>query len=583
METKSLRPRRPHTGNPLVGGDLHKQYGDKVVLEGANASINPGDRIGLVGRNGCGKSTLIRILAGVELPGRGQVVGPGLKIGYLPQDLTLEKAATLFDVATEGIQDTVQALDTFEQMTANWDAEDPRTAKEYDGLLDYLESQGGFRLQTRLVRVLTGLGICYPLDTPVSRLSGGETIRLALARILMLDPDILLLDEPTNHLDINANLWLREFLGTWTGGLLVASHDRDFLDEVTACTWELEDGRIAVYGGSYSFYKEQKGIEQEVREREAIRLESEVRKARRQVQKEQQRAAHSARRDLSRKPEDHDHLQARYFKDRATRTAGTKRRVALQRRDELAERLDAARKGKTPIIRPQIIESDAHSGRLLVRAHNLNIGYGAAAIITAASLRLHFGDRVAVFGNNGSGKTTLVKGIMGHSDVRVEGELEVAAAINIQLLDQRYGIVDREKTVLENMLDAAPSAPEAEIRKHLARFLFAETAEVDKRASVLSGGEIARLALAVMTAMPIDLLILDEPTNNLDTTSIEEIEAVLREFLGAILVISHDLSFLRRIGVDTCYVISQGVVHTLMYNPGDGDEFKEELLSFLQV
>ena len=196
-------------------------------------------------------------------------------------------------------------------------------------------------------------------------------------------------------------------------------------------------------------------------------------------------------------------------------------------------------------------------------------------------MNISFGDRIALFGNNGSGKSTWIKGMLGLNDVITTGNIQLAQDINTQLLDQRYAIVDHDQTVLENAQRVAPSTHQNDLRLHLARFLFRETPEVNKRASVLSGGETARLALAMMAIQPVDLLVLDEPTNNLDIESIEQIESVLQEFKGAILIVSHDISFLRNIGVDQSYVIANKRVVKLMATPSEGEHFKEELLEVL--
>lgn len=562
--------------------NLHKEYGDRVILENISVSINPGDKIGLVGRNGSGKTTLLKILAGLESPDRGSVSSTGVKVGYLAQDYTFESDKTIREIATAGVSHLLQALDEYEAMNKNFRSGDPDFEKKYGETLTLLDTYQAYDIEDRVKKTLEGLGLKYPLTTKVGKLSSGETVRLALAQLLITQPDVLLLDEPTNHLDLHANLWLRDFVEQWQVGLLVVSHDRDFSNDVTTTTWELEDAKIRVFGGNYQFYKEQKGIEAEAREREVIRLEREVKKAKRQLEKEQRRAAHSARRDLSRKPEDHDRYRAHYFKERATRTAGRKSRLSKDRKEESVDKLEQARLTRKPKISPDIRESESYKGKVLLSIANASFGYDGNPVVEDTNLTIHFSDRVALFGNNGSGKSTLVKGMLGIGEVQTKkGEIKYAESVNFQLLDQKYELVDRELTILENMRRIAPEKPLLDIRQHLARFLFRETTEVNKKASILSGGEIVRLSLAMIAAMPIDLLVLDEPTNNLDVETIEEIESVLSEFLGAILVVSHDLSFLRNIGVDQSYVISKRRLHMLMRNPDEGEQFKNELLNKL--
>jgi ATPase subunit of ABC transporter with duplicated ATPase domains len=552
-----------------------------VILDRVSVSVNPRDRIGLVGTNGSGKTTLLRILTGLEQPDRGSVSREGITIGYLAQDFTMDGEKTVYEVATEGVTHLVKALEEFEAMSSDYRGDDPKFVSRYDQLLNLLQDNNAFSLQEHVQIVLKHLNVGREMDAKVSTLSGGQTMRLALARMFISKPDILILDEPTNHLDLRANLWLREFLSEWQGGLLVVSHDRDFLNEITTSTWELFGGSVQQYGGNYEFYKEQKGIQEAAREREVVRLRGEVRKAKKQIEKEKQRAAHSARKDLTRKPDDRDKVRAHYFKERATKTAGRKKRISEDKRDEKFDELEAVKKRIPAKITPNIVESDAHKGKRLISAREVSCSYDNIVVIEGATMDIHFGDRVALFGNNGSGKSTWIKAILGRDEVVTTGEIQQAQNINIQLLDQRYAIADRDQTILENVQRVAPSIPLNELRQHLAKFLFRETPEVNKKAAILSGGETARLALAMMTIQPVDLLILDEPTNNLDIESIEQIETVLKEFQGAVLVVSHDISFLRNIGVDKSYVISDKRLSRLMTTPSEGEPFKEELLDAL--
>jgi len=566
---------------PLVATDIHKEYGERVVLNKETVSINSGDRIGLVGANGVGKTTLIRILTGEEPPDSGRVLNEGLRIGYLAQNFTVDGEKTVYEVATEGAIHLVNALEEFEAKSSEYQAQDLDFVARYDHLLSLLQANDAFDLPEKVQTVLEHLGVGREMDSKVSTLSGGQIMRLALARILISKPDILMLDEPTNHLDLHANLWLREFLAEWQGGLLVVSHDRDFLNEVTTSTWELVDAEIHLYGGNYEFYREQKGLQEAAREREVVRLSGEVKKAKRQIEKEKQRAAHSARKDLTRKPDDLDRVRAHYFKERATKTAGRKKRGSEDKRDEVSEQLDAVKRKAPAQISPNITESETHKGKRLISTHGVSCSYNDQIIIEEGDMNISFGDRIALFGNNGSGKSTWIKGMLGLNDVITTGNIQLAQDINTQLLDQRYAVVDHDQTVLENAQRVAPSTHQNDLRLHLARFLFRETPEVNKRASVLSGGETARLALAMMAIQPVDLLVLDEPTNNLDIESIEQIESVLQEFKGAILIVSHDISFLRNIGVDQSYVIANKRVVKLMATPSEGEHFKEELLEVL--
>ena len=356
---------------PLVATSLHKEYGELVILDNENLSINPGDKIGLVGINGVGKTTLIRILAGLDYPDSGKVSSQEIKIGYLAQDYTMDGDKTVYEVATEGVVELAKAVAEFEIMSTNYQSGDTNFISRYDFLLNLLQTNNAFDLSERVETVLEHLKVGRKMDVKVGTLSGGQIVRLALARIIISKPNVLLLDEPTNHLDLHANLWLREFLKEWQGGLLIVSHDRDFLNEVTTNTWELAGGNVQQYGGNYEFYKKQKGFQEAAREREVVRLSSEVKKARKQVEKEKQRAAHSDRKDLSKKPDDFDKVRAHYFKERASKTSGRKKKLSENKMDETSNQLEEIKRKASAKISPNLRESENYNGKLLVSVGRL--------------------------------------------------------------------------------------------------------------------------------------------------------------------------------------------------------------------
>ncbi len=573
---KTLLPQKEGvTQKPLVAVNLHKAYGETVILDKGNLSVNPGDKIGLVGKNGSGKSATLRMLSGREKPDSGMVINPDLKIGYLAQDFTIEGNKTIYEVATEGIQNIKEVLVEFDTMSANFDANDQQFVDRYDKLMTFLQDFGAYEIENMVTSVLTNLGISRNLNTKVSALSGGQTVRLALASILISRPDLLILDEPTNHLDLAANLWLRSFLKEWKGGLLVVSHDRDFLSDVTQATWELEDGTITPYGGNYAFYREQKDLEIEVKEREVVRLSGEIDKVHQQIERETRRTIHNARREKNRNPNDSGGYRGGGVgqrKDKAQKAMGKIKERFLDKEQELKSDLEEVTQRRGAKIIPKIHESETHKGKLLISAKNLTCLYGDIVVVEDVCIDIHFGDKIAIFGNNGAGKSTLINGLIGKNDVTRSGELMVRPDINVQVLDQNYTSVDRNLSVLENIMRMAPNANVGDLRKHLAKFLFRGNTEVNKSASVLSGGEMARLALAIVALQPMDILILDEPTNNLDMNAIMEIETVLKGFKGAVLVVSHDTSFLKNIGISSSYVISDKKITSLNSNPIEEEE-----------
>lgn len=465
-------------------------------------------------------------------------------------------------------------------MNSNFQANNLEFMERYGKVVEILTNHGGYDLRERVRAILDDLNIKRSFEAKVSTLSGGETMRLALAKLLITNPDLLLLDEPTNHLDLQGNLRLRDFLQNRSGGYLIVSHDRDLLDEVTTSTLELEKGKLRLFGGNYSFYQKQREIEAAALEREVTRLSKEKDHIQRLKDKEKELAAHSARKGS--RPKDHDSFQAGFFKNRAGATTGKKAQELEKRLESASQQLESIDQGPVKIIRPDFKEGESYHGKSLIMAKNFESGYDDNPIVKGVDLEICFGDKIALFGNNGVGKTTLIKGLVGNPDVHATGEVYRADNLSVKILDQNYQLVDRNKTILENMQSVITDTSLTEIRKYLARFLFTDNSTVNKLTGLLSGGEIARLAIAMIVAMPIDILILDEPTNNLDISAIDEIEKSLAEFEGAILIISHDLSFLREVGVDKSYVIADNRLHSLLTNPTDNNAFRNELLNYLQ-
>lgn len=540
-----LNNKKSNLKSSLVAKSVSFSYGDKCILDNISITVNPKDKIALVGLNGSGKSTLLKILVGKEYADSGSVNSGGLKIGYLEQNETLPPNLSVKDYITQSV---------------NCEDKD-----------------------IQIQKIMPSIDLNLSLDRKLENLSGGEMVKVALIRIIIQNPDILIIDEPTNHLDIFANLWLREFLKKWDKGLLLTSHDRDFLNDIVTQTIELKNGKLTIYGGNYDFYLIQKGIVDDAKRREVIRIEKEIKKGKKQLRREIRRSAHNARKDISRNPDDNDRVRASYFKEKASKSVGKNKLEIDKRLEDLKSELRNLEEKIDKRIDTRLLSTDkGYSGKLLVDIKECVVGYDSVGdILNVKDFQIRFGDRIALFGRNGSGKSTLIKAINKDSSVNVNGLIKCCEGLNIVVLDQHYKIIDRDISVLENMRRYFPYLSLTDIRRHLANFLFSEDSIVNRECIHLSGGEIARLAMSIVTILPVDLLILDEPTNNLDINSIEDIENSLSLFNGSILSVSHDLSFLERIDVDKSYVIKDRRLKYLNSNPSDRDYFKEELLKSL--
>lgn len=498
----------------LLATDLAKSFAGVPVLDGVSVALEPGEKIGLVGRNGAGKTTVLRILAGLEPPDRGAVsVRPGAVLGYLPQSPQVDESHTLWDEAASaftGLQELQQRLVEAEARLASPEvhADDTRlteTLEEYGRLRERFERTGGFTYEAEIRRTLGGLGLREEqFRQPLASLSGGERSRGALARLLLLAPDLLLLDEPTNHLDLEALEWLQEFLQQYRGAVLLVSHDRSLLDGVTARTLELEEGKLEEYAGNYSFYA----------------TERLLRRERRQEAFERQQAEIASLKDYIR----------RYH-------AGQKSRQAKSREKRLARitPLAAPRTGRTLSFR---LEAPRRAPQTLLRVRNVMKRFGAVDALRRVTFEVRRGEKVGLIGANGSGKTTLLRTIAG-LESPTSGAIEVGPGVRLGYFAQHAEeTLDLTHSVLDEVLGDRRVTPE-QVRTLLGRFLFSGDA-VHVAVGRLSGGERRRVALAKMVLDRPDLLLLDEPTTHLDLPSLEALEAALREFPGAMILITHD-------------------------------------------
>ena len=512
------------------------------VLEDLDVAFGPG-RTGLVGVNGSGKSTLLKLIAGELTPLDGTVRVAG-EIGYLPQNVTLDTALrvdeTLGIAARRAALHAIEAGDAaeehFEMLGDDWDVEE------------------------RALATLGELGLGHiDLDRTVGEVSGGESVLLRLAALLLGRPDVLLLDEPTNNLDLYARKRLYAAVASWPGVMIVVSHDRELLDLVDQIA-DLRSGGITWYGGNFSAYEEALAVEQDAAERMVRVAESDFRKQKRELVDAQVKLAHRRRygqRMYDQKREPKIIMQAR--RRSAQESAGKHRILHEERLTEAKERLDEAVEAvrDDDEIRVDLPYTAVPPGRTVLTVLDLELAYGARV---SGGLDLRGPERIALIGRNGAGKTTLLRTIAGEL-APVSGE--ATAQVPLRFLPQRLDVLDDELTVAENVARFAPAATNNRVRARLARFLF-RGARADQKAATLSGGERFRAALAaLMLAEPApQLLMLDEPTNNLDMASVRQLTTALESYEGALIVASHDLPFLESIGV-TRWLLLDGELRTI--------------------
>jgi ATPase subunit of ABC transporter with duplicated ATPase domains len=512
----------------------------RPLFDAIHLSLAGGDRVALVGANGVGKSTLLKLLAGQLQPTQGSIVHQG-KLYDLPQISTLR----------EGLQaETV--FDFLNRVSSEW--------WEIEHLLE-----------TRF---------CTRLDWSLAMqdLSGGELTKLFLAVGLAQSPDLLLLDEPTNHLDYQGLEAMRQALCQFAGAFVIVSHKPFFLDQVATTTWELTATGLQIYGGNYSFYREQKRLEQVANLRSHETARKQLKRIQASALREQERAAHSS--GNGRK----QHLQGNLpkivaggFKRRAEATAG---KLKLKYDSAIADAAQNVADTKVKTSKATKIQLEPHSPkhRTLIGLNQANLWVGDRLLLQNLQLRIESGDRIAIAGANGSGKSSLVKAILStDAAATLQGEVRLAT-MKIMYLDQSYALVDRTQTLLENMQQANSVLSYQLLRQQLGHFLFFND-DVYKSASVLSGGELARLAIAMITISELDLLILDEPTNNLDIPTVEQMVAALNDYPGALWVISHDLDFLSQIGITRSFHLKQQTLQPTVYLPRERSHYYTELLN----
>lgn len=530
----------------LTASELSKAYGAQDIFQGVSLAVHERDRIALVGPNGIGKTTILRIMAGLETPDTGVVHrARGLSIGYLPQEVIFsdsrqaELAQSVWEYglgAFAGLLDLEEELRDLEGLMAKGGGS-PSVLSHYGEVQAAFELQGGYTYRAELQRVLFGLGFDESeFKRALNGLSGGERTRAMLARLLLEAPAMLLMDEPTNHLDIQAIEWLEGWLREYRGAAVVVSHDRYFLDESARRVWELTARGIEDYRGNYSDYVRQ-------REERIQRRQKEFRSQQEFIERER------------------DYIRRNIAGQNTRQAQGRRKRLQRFLRDDA---IDAPRASES--VRIDFGAGD-RSGDRVIETRDLAVGYadGEGFLFEIPDLLLLRGECAAIIGPNGAGKTTFLKTLMGELEP-LRGEIKLGAGVQVGYFAQAHEDLDVGRSALEEILSASPGMPISEARGLLALFLFTGD-EVYKRVESLSGGERGRLALAKLSQGGANLLLLDEPTNHLDLPSQEILQSALADFPGTILLVSHDRYLIEALGTQV-WAISPNQKRLEVYGQG---------------
>lgn len=511
---------------------ISKYFGEQRLFDGVTFDIGDRDKVGLVGANGCGKTTLFRILTGETAPDSGGIIrSKTTRIGYLEQHACSDGDRTLLDevlLVFAPVMTMENELREITERLAGPDSGDTALIERQHLLREQFENAGGLTYLSRTRAALLGLGFDEPaLSQPVSSLSGGQRSKAAMARLLLSDANLLLLDEPTNHLDIPSVEWLEEFLRTYSGAVVVISHDRYFLDKVTGRTLELSGGRLYQTNGNYSAHRHARDKDREVTEKHFK----------------------TASRDIK-KLEDNIALLKQWNREKSIRAA--------ESREKRLERMKAAL--EIPEAEADTIHFDftaaMTSGNEVLVTDSLKMGFENRLLFDNVSFQVRRGERVFLLGPNGCGKTTLLR-ILNGQLAPLKGTVRLGAKVSIGYYDQTQERLDMKKSALEQLSDAYPALSGTELRCALAAFLFRGD-DVFKPASLLSGGERARLLLLSLMLARDNLLLLDEPTNHLDIASREALEDALSGYDGTLFIVSHDRYFINRMATRVLRLTEDG-------------------------
>lgn len=515
--------------------NLTVSYGGFTLLNDINFHISENDKIGLVGKNGAGKSTILKLICGLQTPTSGKIAVPsGLKIGYLPQIMEHHKGRSVIDETMTAFADMYAQEEELDNITKELSEREDYESQEYRRLIERMneinDSLSFTRSESPRVqaeKTLLGLGFKFEeLDRATETFSQGWNMRIELAKILLSKPDVLLLDEPTNHLDIESIEWLEGYLKDYRGSLVLISHDRKFLDSITNRTVEIMLGRIHDYKVPYSRYLELR--------KERI---------------SQQKAAYENQQRMIEKSEEFIE-RFRYKPTKSNQVQSRIKQLEKLERIEVDEEDNSALAVKFPPA--------PRSGDIAFKATDLKVGYGSKVVFSGADIEVRRGEKVALVGRNGEGKTTLMRVIMGELEP-MSGEAKTGHNVSIGYYAQNQeDILDKNDTVFGTLDRIATGDIRTKLRDILAAFLF-KGEDIDKKVAVLSGGERARLAMAKLMLKPYNLLALDEPTNHMDIKSKDILKQALKKYDGTLIVVSHDRDFLDGL-VDKLYEFRDGMV-----------------------
>ena len=518
-----------------AGHHLALTFVTDELFSGIDFLINEGAHIGLVGKNGSGKTSLFRIISGELQPTAGEVTfARECRLAYMEQFLSAAESETLFAAVLRVFAPLQEMERRLAEINAALERESsPALLAEQSRLQEAYEQRGGYTYRARLRATLLGLGFCEAdLSLPVAALSGGQRSKAALAKVLLAEANLILLDEPTNHLDIDSIHWLEQFLAGYRGAFVVISHDRYFLDRVTNETWDMHHGRLRRYPGNYSSHLRQRAAEEEAQQR---RYQNQLREIKRiEGIIEQQRRFNQARNYV---------------------TIASKEKQLERLRQEL-EQPDAAERGLRFHFRVP-----PPGGNDVLELHEVRKSFGSKLLFAHVSLRVNKGERIFLLGPNGCGKSTLLKIILGLLPPD-GGMVRLGANILPVYYDQLHGHIRGSETILRHFTDAYPRLTQTEIRTMLGSFLFS-AGEVEKTLDMLSGGEKARLELMKLILEPANFLLLDEPSNHLDIDSMEAVEQALASYPGSMLIVSHDRYLINKLA-DRVYAMTEdGLIESI--------------------